>query len=60
MLTVVELLEAFPEGLEVEEALVLSVELLPQGTSPVLPVDGRFGIHGLPSVEVWATSVSWL
>ena len=39
-LTVVELLEALPEGFEVDEAVVLYVQLLPQGASPVLPVGG--------------------
>lgn len=36
MLTVIELLQALPEGLEVEVTIVLRVQFLPQGASPVL------------------------
>lgn len=51
MLTVVELLQACSESFEVEEAVVLGIEFLPQGSGPVLPLRWRLGIHGLPSVE---------
>lgn len=38
MLTVIELLQAFPEGFEVEVPIVLRVQFLPQGASPVFSV----------------------
>lgn len=40
MLTVIELFQALPEGLEVEVTLVLRVQFFPQGASPVLSLGG--------------------
>jgi hypothetical protein len=60
VLTVVKLGQAFPEGLEVERALVLRVQFLPQGTRPILLLCWGLDVHGLPSVEGRVISVSWL
>lgn len=60
LLTVVELLQALPEGLEVEEAVVLRVEFVPQGAGPLLPLGWGLDIHGVPYVGGRVTSVSWL